>query len=726
MDPNKADELYKKALKNISDRSLMIAMNDIYKLLNGSGGFDTRESFSDAEKTYRFLLKYLLEGKPDTKREKLFKELQFNIAEIATNAYEEASMSSSYKLYFEKKRSKKSLKFESIHSLQEQYRALQQKYKLMKQEAPVDLQLVTKQSMEETVSKLFYKIWLFGTNKEQIDFDISPSLVTALTFRLLVHFQEAEMMALIDACEFGKQEVHWRALCGIIILLQQREELIGYNPVLSSRISLLKDIPGFQQEFYSVLIMMIRTFEAESIAKKLEENIFCDLENLRDKITSKVPLKDFLSDPEALEKNPEWKELINPSDLEKKMHEINDLQQEGADVMLSSFAMLKDLPFFHEVANWFLPFDPEYSALRTLLANDPAESLYFLNSLTQTPYICSSDKYSFCFNIKSMPQEMAKGITRKYRTDTDELNKIEEEDRKVNDDGKGDSYAREYIQDLFRFFKFHPRRADFTDIFEDVLGLYDSPYIQELLSGTESLRKIAAFYFDKGIYEEAAILFDLLIESGDEDARILQQQAYCYQELGEKEIALSIYKQALALNPKDYWTLRKVAGCYRQLKEYDKAIEYAEKAGALKPDNLSIESFKAYCYLEQKNYEEALRCFHKINYLDSTNNKTLRPIAWCYFLSDKQAESLKYYDKILSNQPETTDYLNAGHAYWVAGDQKQAIELYATGAKLTKIREDFINQFKEDESILSDKGIPSEILSYMPDIIFFESSPLRL
>ena len=158
MDPIKADDLYNKALKSIYNRSLTPAINSIHKLLNSSAGFDTRESLSEAETTYRFLLKYLLEGQADAKREKLFRKLQFDLIEIATNAYEEAAMSTSYNLYFEKKRSKSSLRFVHIQSIQEEYRSLQHKLELMKSDSPVDLQMMIKHDMEETVSKLFYKI----------------------------------------------------------------------------------------------------------------------------------------------------------------------------------------------------------------------------------------------------------------------------------------------------------------------------------------------------------------------------------------------------------------------------------------------------------------------------------------------------------------------------------------------------------------------------------------
>lgn len=726
MDSKRAEELYEKVLKDIAHKSISPAMNSILKLIDSSSTFDTRESLSEAETTYRFLLKYLLEGKEDAEREKLFSKLQFNLAQIATEAYEQAIQNSSYKLYFEKRRSKSSLKYESIQSIQAHYISCKNKLELLKPDSPVETQNEVKLEMEEDVTKLFYRIWLFGTSKEQVNFEISASLISALTLRLLQHFGEDEMLTLIDAYEHGGAEVHWRALCGIIILIQQQELHISLNTALISRISLLKDRPGFQQEFFTVLIMLLRSFESESISKKMEEDIIGNLSNLQKKMDTKIPLRDIISDPTLLDKNPEWKEYIDLSKIEKKINEINDLQQEGADMMLSAFSTLKNFPFFHETANWFLPFNTEHSALSTIIENNQEGKINFLKTLHQSVFVCSSDKYSFCFNLNTLPKDVVSRIITNYRSDMDEMNKIEEEDRKSNKDGKESFFAREYIQDLFRFFKFHPRKDDFNNFFNNVLELHRSPLILALMSGTDSLNKIGAFYFNKNLFKEALEVFNLLIESGHDDSQLYQQKGFCLQELGDKEKALSTYLHAELLDEKNFWTLRKIAGCYRQLKMYDKAIEYAERAVALKPDNLSIEWLKGYCFLELKDYEEALRSFHKIDYLDDASHKAWRPIAWCYFLSDKQSESLKYHEKILSNKPELTDYLNAGHAYWVAGDVKKALSLYGMGAKLSKEREAFLHQFQQDVPVLLEKGIPAEMLRYMPDIIYYESSSERL
>ena len=726
MDSKKAEELYKNVLKDIGNKSLKPAMDGIRRLINSSLNFDISESLSETETTYRFLLKYLIEGKEDSDREKLFRKLQFNLAQLASDAYELAVQNSSYKLYFEKRRSKSSLKYESILTIQEYYRSCKNKLDLLKQDSPDETQREVRQEMEETVSKLFYRIWLFGTNKEKVDFEISGNLISALTLRLLQHFREDEMLTLIEAYEHGGAEVHWRALTGIIILIKQQEQLISLNPALISRISLLKDLPGFQQEFFAVLIMLIRSFESESISKKMEEDIIGNLNNLQKKMDTKIPLRDIMSDPTFLDKNPEWKEYIDQSKIEKKMNEINDLQQEGADMMLSAFSSLKHFPFFQEAANWFLPFDTEHSTLSDVSDNGQDTKNNFLKALQQSAFICNSDKYSFCFNLKTMSKELNSRITSNFRSDMDEMNKIEEEEGKSFKQGKGDIIARSYIQDLFRFFKFHPRRDDFDNFFNNVLELHHSPLIIALLSGTESLEKIGAFYFNKNLFKEALDIFNLRIKNGQDDSQLYQQKGFCLQELGDKDKALSAYLHAELLDEKNVWTLRKIAGCYRQLKMYDKAIEYAEKTEALKPDNLSIEFLKGYCYLEQKNYEEALRSFHKIDYLDTTSHKAWRPIAWCYFLIGKLPESLKFHEKTLWNKPEVVDYLNAGHAYWLSGNIEKAISLYALGAELSTDQEEFFHLFQQDVPILLAKGISAEMITFMPDLIHFEISSEKL
>lgn len=86
------------------------------------------------------------------------------------------------------------------------------------------------------------------------------------------------------------------------------------------------------------------------------------------KISQKINLKDI--NPELLgnEMNPEWQNMLSNSSLGKKMEEFSELQQEGADVMHSTFVHLKHFPFFRELGNWFMAIHDRASAFGNQLS----------------------------------------------------------------------------------------------------------------------------------------------------------------------------------------------------------------------------------------------------------------------------------------------------------------------------------------------------------------------
>ena len=67
------------------------------------------------------------------------------------------------------------------------------------------------------------------------------------------------------------------------------------------------------------------------------------------------------SDEENNDMNPDWEDAFEKSGLGDKLREMNELQLEGADVYMSTFAALKNYPFFREVHNWFYPFSKQQS-----------------------------------------------------------------------------------------------------------------------------------------------------------------------------------------------------------------------------------------------------------------------------------------------------------------------------------------------------------------------------
>ena len=87
---------------------------------------------------------------------------------------------------------------------------------------------------------------------------------------------------------------------------------------------------------------------------------------------------------------------------------MNELQLEGADVYMSTFAALKNYPFFREVHNWFYPFSKQQSDVIKQLKQEGNEKNTLLDLILQSGFFSNSDKYSLFFHDPAV----AKGAAR--------------------------------------------------------------------------------------------------------------------------------------------------------------------------------------------------------------------------------------------------------------------------------------------------------------------------
>lgn len=103
------------------------------------------------------------------------------------------------------------------------------------------------------------------------------------------------------------------------------------------------------------------------------------------------------SDEEKDDTNPDWADAIEKSGLGDKLREMNELQLEGADVYMSTFAQLKSYPFFREISNWFYPSTGNNRlSLKSFVTGKQKEevcwksSCSLVSSVTVTSIRCSS------------------------------------------------------------------------------------------------------------------------------------------------------------------------------------------------------------------------------------------------------------------------------------------------------------------------------------------------
>ena len=68
--------------------------------------------------------------------------------------------------------------------------------------------------------------------------------------------------------------------------------------------------------------------------------------------------------------------------------------------------------------------------------------------------------------------------------------------------------SRQYIHDLYRFFKLWSRRHEIHDIFEDTLDLWNKEALFQALLHKEYINKLADYLFTHDDLAEAGILYD--------------------------------------------------------------------------------------------------------------------------------------------------------------------------------------------------------------------------
>jgi len=439
------------------------------------------------------------------------------------------------------------------------------------------------------------------------------------------------------------------------------------------------------------------------------------------KLKDKLDLDNILSDDFMEDKNPDWERVFEDApDLLDKLQEISKLQLEGSDVFMAAFSRLKNFPFFDEMINWFRPFHTDNYIIRDALSREDKsfDADLFLDSLSQSFFLCNSDKYSFCLNIEQMPRMQKNMMLEMFRAETEGLKELQKEDDVLNKSTHTKSIYSQYIHDLYRFYKLHPLRSEFADIFKMRFDFYKSEFFKILVDDELIIRNIAEFFFEREFYEQAFEIYRSLNEKGDNSLEIFQKMGYCSQKLRNYEDALNYYKMAELYDTNRAWNIKKIALCYRNVKNYEESLKYYLEAEQLEPDNLYVQTFIGHSYLDLKDYENALKYYFKVEFLAPDNKKVLRPIAWCSFALGKLETAKKYFLKLIESEANKYDFMNLGHVEWCLGNRQAALKNYKLSINSSDNNLNlFMTGFEEDKELLIKNGVDPEEIPLMLDYL---------
>lgn len=724
---------FKSALHFLVQGQLKNSFDKTRELVNELQLGDYSDRLDDLQQNYRYLLHYYIGGVDDPQRKTIYNKLVAKIFVLNSELREELLVRNSSNFEYSQKRYYPHTKRHS--TADDLYKSLHyyhnQSVLLANMDELNELEMKRiRQNYEQVLPELFGLLWLttaYHSDEKQLitrvlqqDYPgwIEKTIaVSALTLNLWRMFDENKLMLLFDCCQMPDQRVRQRALVGLCFVLAKYNRFLPYFPSIRNRMVLIADDNHLLENLRNIIIQVIATAETEKISKKMQEEILPEMMKISPLLKDKMDQDSLINPDEWAEENPEWQNILEQSGVSDKLQELSEMQLEGADVYMSTFSMLKSFPFFSVFMNWFLPFDSDFSAIKELFQSGDKS---LISAFVNNNVMCNSDKYSFCLSILQMPESQRGLLKQSFKMEAEQLDEMSKDEAMLTPDLAAKNISKQYIQDLFRFFKLYPQRGDFSDMFALSLSMHRS-YLFDILSGSSDIKSsVAMYYFSKSHYAQALDLFEEIQHEDTPSASLYQKIGYSYQQTSHLSKALEAYSKADIIQPDDVWTVRKMALCYRMSGNFEKALEYYQHADFLKPEQSSVMFQIGHCYLQLGKYKEALNLYFKMDALGNEDVKVWRAITWCSFVSGNIQQADYYVSKLLENEPTAHDNLNAGHIAWCSGRRTEALDYYRSSLSILGHNMDqFLVSFNEDKTYLIANGIDTDEISLMIDELMF-------
>ena len=687
-------QLYIRTINKLDERHLGEALELLQELANALGDWKLLDEVADVNSAYGLLLYYMEQGNNDPAREQQhtnFIAACYNIAEKAAQT-ERALVTGT------------SARMRSISEI-------------LKDMENLELKNITSEPCEEDANKhvelyteLFnasYDSFLWNDEaaaqaQEVIDSALIAEndkvlMASGLFINCLQAFDARKIIFFADNYSTATSSMlRIRMLVAVAFTLYTyRNRLFAY-PAITSKLKDLCNNPRFTTDMQNLQKLIIESLSTHEVDRKMREEIIPAMLKSHNFNPEKFGIDSL---EEISESNPEWK------NFEQQVGKLAELEAAGADIYYSTFSTLKRYPFFNNAANWLYPFEENHPGIPKQIRKTGLKGI--ANALLKSDVLCDSDKYSFCMLTTQMTDVQVNMII-------SQLPEMGGYDTAIAQ--TSESTCRNYLRNLFRFFYLYSGKSKPANPFETDMSLLDCNELAEAFKDKTEINKISAYAIKKGKYD-MAISFLLLSETkGFADSEVYQELGFCYQKKKSYFDAIAAYEKANALSGDSKWTLQHLAQTNRIVGNYKDALNYYRLLETAKGEDAKIAFRCGECLVHLESYDDAMHEFFKAEYLNPDMTAATRAIAWCSILTDDIKQARKYYDKLLLKEEQGEDLLNAGHAAWIDGDTKAAVELYSRAYAELK-REEFLKRMQSDKEILKTHGISNYDITFMSDIV---------
>jgi tetratricopeptide (TPR) repeat protein len=404
-----------------------------------------------------------------------------------------------------------------------------------------------------------------------------------------------------------------------------------------------------------------------------------------------------MSDPEAVESFMSQEGIIN-SETYDKIRDIQERQRQGDDIFIGTFAKMRTMPFFNEMANWFMPFHLDHSAIADILMStsnaDTATSV--ADMVAAIPMMCDNDKYTMLLSLANIPASMREMAVSQMCLGQEELAALSKSD--MDDRQMFRLSINRFYKNLNRFIKYSDKKSEFKNLINihtEDLFLQDTH---------PDYTKIFDFLCERNFTVEAMQIMQHFEENDNPFEFKIDESSYY--RLGRCALNTSYYEEAIKYLTKAIESGTNDGEYYRYLAEacakthrIEGAIDAYRKAIEHTPDDLKL--LKSYYNVINKTGDRQAQLdtlFH-IEYLDADNLDIIRQIASLMIVVQDFSGAHSYYERIgkLTDYSKD-DYRMMGHLALVEGDMNVALDYYIKAINKENGAEykDKINKFGTD------------------------------
>lgn len=367
-------------IKLLDQYRLKEALSQMTGYATHTSDWQLKNELEALQTSYDLMLQYTSKGMKDPNKVEIYHKMLRTAYELADRIHIAVQATQNYGAYYDTMRTFVQSPPHSYAELQMQLEAYTEDMAtaplIYTTEAKRNEEMDAMRKRHETaVDELFEKIWvstrwseseyaeaqtLFNSLLIQVN-DLSI-MVSAVTMSLLQIFDIRKFMFLLNAYTHQDTMLNQRAIAGIALTCYYYEKRILQYPEAVSRINELNENAEFIKNLHHIQIQLLQSSrETRKIDKKMREEIIPEMmKNVTIMRNMKYGFEENIDEDD---RNPDWEKAFEESGLGNKIREMNELQLEGADVYMSTFAQLKSYPFFQNPHNWFYPFDMQHSSI---------------------------------------------------------------------------------------------------------------------------------------------------------------------------------------------------------------------------------------------------------------------------------------------------------------------------------------------------------------------------